>query len=464
MKVSELPNLLVQALKGEQKEFTTGSINKAIFMLSIPMIAEMLGEALFALFDMIFVSRISTNAVAAVALTEAPLMIVYSLAMGLSMAGTAIISRRIGEGKVKLAANAAFQAIVIGVFAGLLLGLPGLFFAEDVLHLMGGAPDLIQEGVGYTRIMYAANPVIILIFLLNGVFRGAGNAAIAMRSLLLANLCNLILDPIFIFGLGPIPAFGIEGAAMATTIGRSIGVIYQLYHLFKGSQAMKVSAENMVVNKKTITEFLSIGAAGFGQFFVETLSWLFLVRIVTRFGTDAVAGYQMAFRVIIFTLLPSWGMANAAATLVGQNLGAKQPGRAELSVWRTAKWNTWFLVVIAAIFGLLAEPILILLFEAQGEALATGGNALRIICFGYIFFAYGMVLGQAFNGAGDTKTPMYISLVVFWLIQIPLAYVLAVTFGWEGSGVFFSIAFSHSIYAVIAMVFFKRGKWKTVEV
>lgn len=455
--------LILVALKGEEKEFTSGSINKAIVLLSIPMIAEMVGEALFAVVDMIFVSRISVNAIATVALTESPLMIIYSMAVGLSMAATAIVARRIGEKKPEKAANAAFQAILIAIGVGIVLGIPGFLFSEEILAAMGGEPDLISEGIGYTRIMYAGNISIVLIFLINGIFRGAGDASIAMKSLLIANGLNMILDPIFIFGLGPIPEFGVEGAAIATTIGRSTGVVYQIVHLVNGSSIIKIKWKNFVIKLKTMKEIILISAGGIGQFIVESLSWLFLVRVVAEFGTEAIAGYQMSFRVIIFTLLPSWGMANAAATLVGQNLGAGKPDRAETSVWRTALWNTIFLIFIAIIFSVFAKQILSV-FNQSGLVLQTAIDALRIICFGYIFFAYGMVVGQSFNGSGDTKTPLYINLVVFWLIQIPLAYLLAIKLNWGPNGVFFCIALCHSLYAVIAIWLFKKGKWKTMKV
>ncbi len=455
--------LIVAALRGEETEFTSGSINRAIILLSIPMIAEMAGEALFAVIDMIYVSRISVNAIATVALTETPLMIIYSMAVGLSMAATAIVARRVGEKNFTRASDASFQSILLAIFVGLILGVPGFIFADDILALMGGEQDLIAEGVGYTRIMYAGNLTIILIFLINGVFRGAGNASIAMKSLLLANALNIVLDPIFIFGLGPIPAMGIEGAAVATTTGRGVGVLYQIYNLVNGKSLIKLAWENFVIRWKTIREMITVASGGVGQFIVESLSWLFLVRVVAEFGTEAIAGYQMSFRVIVFTLLPSWGMANAAATLVGQNLGAQKPDRAEASVWKTSLWNTIFLVVIAIVFSIFAKDVLSI-FGQEGVVEQTAINALRIICFGYIFFAYGMVIGQAFNGAGNTRTPLLINLVVFWVIQIPMAYLLAITYEWGPNGVFFCIAFCHSLYAVVAIVLFRRGKWKTVKV
>ena len=461
--ITKIFKLFGSALKGEETEFTTGSINRAIVLLSIPMIAEMIGEALFAVVDMIFVSRISVNAIATVALTETPLMIIYSMAVGLSMAATAIVARRVGEKDLVRASNASVQAILLAILVGVILGIPGFLFADDILRLMGGAPEMIEEGVGYTRIMYAGNLCIILIFLINGVYRGAGNASIAMKSLLLANGLNIILDPIFIFGFGPIPAFGIDGAAIATTTGRGIGVLYQIFFLLNGKSLIKIGWENLIVRWKTIREMVLVASGGIGQFIVESLSWLFLVRVIAEFGTEAIAGYQMSFRVIVFTLLPSWGMANAAATLVGQNLGAKQPDRAESSVWKTALWNTIFLVFVAVLFSVFADQILSV-FNQSGTVQETAISALRIICFGYIFFAYGMVIGQAFNGAGNTRTPLLINLVVFWLIQIPLAYILAIHYDFGPDGVFFCIAFCHSLYAVVAIFLFRKGKWKTVEV
>jgi putative MATE family efflux protein len=427
------------------------------------MIAEMLMESLFAVVDVYFVSKVSVNAVATVGLTESVLMIIYSIAVGLSMAATAIVARRIGEKDPKRASSAAFQALILSVTIGIVLGTVGLIFAGDILKLMGGEPELIEEGIGYTQIMYGGNLSILLLFLINGIFRGAGNAAIAMRSLWLANGINIILDPILIFGLGSIPEFGVAGAAIATTTGCSIGVIYQLYHLFNGKSIIHIAWHNIVLRWKTMKELIKVSSGGIAQFLIESASWIFLVRVVSEFGADALAGYTIAFRIIVFTLLPSWGMANAAATLVGQNLGAKQPDRAETSVWRTAMYNGGFLLVVSIVFFVFAEPILSI-FTDVAAVQEIGKSALQIICFGYVFFSYGMVVGQAFNGAGDTRTPMWISLVVFWIIQIPLAWWLAMSLGLESDGVFISIAVCHSIYAVIAMVLFKRGKWKLVKV
>ncbi len=461
--IKSLYTHLISALKGEEHDYTAGSINKAIFLLAVPMIAEMIMESLFAVVDIYFVSKVSVNAVATVGLTESVMMLIYSIAVGLSMATTAIIARRIGEKDPKRAADAAFQAVVLAVSVGALLGTFGFIYAPDILRLMGGSPELIEEGLGYTRMMYGGNLSVILLFLLNAVFRGAGNPAIAMRSLWLANGINIVLDPILIFGWGPIAAMGVTGAAVATTIGRSIGVVYQIYHLLKGTSVVRILRENIVIQTKMIWEMIVISAGGIGQFLVESASWIFLYRIMAHFGEEALAGYTIAFRIIVFTLLPSWGMANAAATLVGQNLGAKQAERAETSVWKTAFYNTLFLLGVSIVFFVFAEPVLSL-FGQNEKVTEIGIRALKIICLGYVAFSYGMVVGQAFNGAGDTFTPLMISLVVFWLIQIPLAYLLAIHLNWKSDGVFASIAICHSLYAIAAIMLFKRGKWKLTKV
>ncbi len=461
--IKKILSLTFSALKGTEKEFTTGSINRAIFLLSIPMIAEMIMESLFAIVDVFFVSRVSVNAVATVGLTESVLMVIYSVAIGLSMATSAIVSRRVGAKKYDRAADGAFQSILLAIIVGIVFALFGSYFASDVLTLMGGAPDLVKEGTGFTRIMFAGNLSIILLFLINGIFRGAGDASIAMRSLWLANGLNIILDPILIFGLGPIPAYGLEGAAIATTTGRSIGVIYQIVHLSNGRSIIKIGIRNVVFRFKTVIELVRISIGGMGQFLIETASWIFLVKVMSLFGSEALAGYTIAFRVIVFSILPSWGISNAAATLVGQNLGADQPGRAEASVWKTAWYNMLFLGTISVVFFLAADPILSI-FSSDENVLEIGTDALKIICLGYIFFAYGMVISQAFNGAGDTKTPLIINFFVFWVFQIPLAYWLAVILDWQSNGVFTSIALAHSLQAVISVLIFRKGKWKLIAV
>lgn len=461
--IRKIYHLFFVALNGEEKEYTSGSINKAIFLLSIPMILEMVMESLFAVADVYFVSKVSINAVATVGLTESVLMIVYSVAVGLSMATTAIVARRVGEKNFKQASDAGFQSISLAIIIGGVLGLIGFFMAEDVLRLMGGEEDLIAEGKGFTKIMFAGNLSIFLLFLNNAIFRGAGDASIAMKSLWLANGLNLILDPLLIFGWGPIPAMGVEGAAIATTLGRSCGVLYQTYFLLNKRGIIQITRQNMVIRMNTILEMLKISLGGIGQFLVETASWIFLVKLMSTFGSAALAGYTIAFRIIVFTILPSWGMSNAAATLVGQNLGANHPERAEQSVWKSAFYNMIFLGIVSVIFFLGADWI-VGQFTTEIGAKSVAITALKIICVGYLFFAYGMVISQAFNGAGDTKTPMIINIVVFWLIQIPLAYYLSVMQDLKEVGVFTSIAVCHSLHAIICVVIFRKGNWKNQAV
>lgn len=453
----------LEAVKGSEQDFTEGNLNKAIFMLSIPMILEMIMESLFAVVDIFFVSKVSVNAVATVGLTESVLMIVYSIAVGLSMAATATVARRIGEKDPKAASVAAVQAMILASSAAITIGLAGAIFAEELLALMGGSAELIAEGAGYTRWIFAGNVSVMLIFLINGVFRGAGDASLAMRTLWIANGLNMVLDPILIFGWGPIPAMGVEGAAIATTTGRTIGVCYQLYHLFKGSSRVKITWQSLVVKWDIMRRMIQVSFGGIGQFLIESASWIFLMRVMSLFGEEALAGYTISFRVLVFTLLPSWGLANAAGTLVGQNLGALKPDRAESSVWRTALINVIFLGIIGTIFLIFARPV-IMIFTPEAAVVGFGTLSLQIICFGYVFFAYGMVLVQAFNGAGDTKTPTVINIFVFWIFQIPFAYFLAVTLNWGPAGVFWAIAIAHSVLAVVGLVIFRQGRWKLIKV
>jgi putative MATE family efflux protein len=451
------------AVKGSETNFTSGSIRRAIFLLSVPMILEMVMESLFAIVDVFFVSKVGTHAVAAVGLTESVLTIIYAVAMGLSMAATALVARRVGEGDPKRAANAAFQAIALATGASIVISIAGVWFAKDILRLMGGEEALVEEGYRYTRIMFGSNIVIMLLFLINGIFRGAGDASLAMRSLWIANGLNIILDPILILGLGPVPAFGLEGAAIATTIGRSAGVVYQLYNLLSNKSIIKITRENVVLRGKTVLNIIRISLGSMGQFLVESASWIFLVRILSVFGSEVLAGYTIAIRIIIFSILPSWGMANAAATLVGQNLGAGHPGRAESSVWKTAYYNMLFLVILAVLFYTWAHEF-VGLFSPDPRVVASGVQALRIICLGYAFVSYGMVVAHAFNGAGDTRTPLAINIIAYWLLQIPLAYVLAITLNMGPRGVYIAVAVSFSIAAVMSILVFKRGRWKLVKV
>ncbi|MCB0699414.1 MAG: MATE family efflux transporter [Chitinophagales bacterium] len=455
--------LLKEAVNGEEKEYTTGSIDRAIFMLSIPMILEMSMESLFALADAFFVSRLGTDAIATVGLTESLLFVVYSLAIGVSMGTTAVVARRTGEKNKDGAAHAGMQAIYIGVALSILIGIVGIVFAKDLLKLMGGSPELIEENYLYTVILLGSNVVILLLFLINGIFRGAGDASIAMRSLWLANLLNIVLDPLLIYGLGPIEGMGLKGAAIATAIGRGTGVLYQIYHLYKGKGMIKVLRKHMGIDVPIIGNLLRLSLGGTAQFLIASASWIFLVRIIAKFGSNAIAGYTIGIRMIGFTILPAWGMSNAAATLVGQNLGAKQPERAEQSVWRTAFFNMIFLVSVAIVFTIFA-PWIIGIFSTEPEVLKYGIECLRYVCAGYLFYGYGMVLAQSFNGAGDTKTPTIINFFGFWVFQIPLAYVLANSLAWGPKGVFWAIAIAESAMAIAAMLIFRRGKWKTIEV
>ena len=452
------------AVKGTEKNFTSGSIDRAIFYLAVPMILETLMESLFAVVDAYFVSNyVGVNGVAVVGLTESVITIIYAIAIGLSMAATAIVARRIGEGNPEAAAVSAVQAILLSAVISISLGLAGFWFAEEILKLMGAEQAVIDQGGSYTKILFGSNIVILFLFLLNGIFRGAGDAAIAMRSLWLANILNIILDPCFILGLWIFPEMGVAGAAVATTIGRGVGVCYQLYVLFKGNSLIKVKLKHFRLQLSIIWKLMRVGFTGILQFLVASASWIWLMRIMADFGSQAVAGYTISIRVIIFTLLPAWGMANAAATLVGQNLGAKQPERAEKSVWKTAHYTMLFMLAVAILYYFLSEPI-IRFFLDDEIAVREGIVSLRIFCLGYVFFAYGMVMGNAFNGAGDTWTPTKINFLAFWLLQIPLAYYLANSFGWGTNGVYWAVAISESVLAVVSILIFRRGRWKLQQV
>ncbi len=455
--------LFKSALRGDEKDYVSGNINKAIFLLSVPMILEMVMESLFAVADVFFVAKVSVDAVATVGLTEAVLMLVYSMAIGLSMAATSMVARRIGEGRTKEASDAAFQSVLLALLVALVVAILGGVYAEEILTLMGGSDTLIASGVGYTRIMFAGNFTIMLLFLLNAVFRGAGDAALAMRSLWLANGLNLVLDPCFIFGLGPFPEMGVQGAAVATNIGRGSGVLFQIFILVRGRSLVKLGWEHLKILRSVIWKLLKVAVGGVSQYLIGSASWIFLARIINIFGSEVFAGYTIAFRIIMFTILPSWGLALAAATLVGQNLGARQPQRAEDSVWRCARYNMIFLLAVSLVFGYFAREF-VALFSESTEVVRNGALSLRYICFGYVFFAYGMVINQAFNGAGDTRTPTIVSAVSYWLFQIPFAYTAAVVWDWGPEGVFITVAISISLYALISIMIFRQGKWKTVQI
>ncbi|GAA4807241.1 MATE family efflux transporter [Litoribaculum gwangyangense] len=451
------------AVSGKEQEFTSGSIRKAVFMLSVPMILEMLMESIFALVDIFYVSKVSVNAVATIGLTESVITLVYAVAIGLSMAATAIVARRVGEKDLKGASNAAVQVIFLGIFVAIIISAVGMIYPKEILGLMGGEPDLIEEGYGYTKVLMGGNVTIMLLFLINAIFRGAGNASVAMWTLIVSNGLNIILDPIFIFGFGPIPAFGVEGAAIATTIGRGTAVLFQLGVLFFGYSKIKIAVHDLVLQLGVMFNLIKISLGGIGQFLIGTSSWVFLMRIMSEFGSEVLAGYTIAIRVMMFTLMPAWGMSNAAATLVGQNLGAKKPDRAEQSVWKTGKYSAIFMGLVSILY-LVFAPQIIVLFNATPEVVKYGSLCLRIIAAGYIFYGYGMVVINAFNGAGDTKTPTYINFVCFWLLQLPFAYVMAISLGFGPSGVFWAITLTEILIAIVAIIWFKKGDWKKVEV
>lgn len=463
-KLKTVLRLFAQAVNGEERDYTSGNIDRAIVLLSIPMIVEMSMESIFAVVDAFYVSLLNDNdAVATIGLTETVLSLIYSLAIGSSMAVTAMVARRVGEKDFHSARVAAAQAIYIGLGLSALISIFGLYFAKDILRLMGGSEQLIENNVNYTRWMFGGNITIIMLFLINAIFRGAGSAALAMRSLILSNVLNIALGPLLIFGVYPFPALGVEGAAIATNIGRGIGVLFQVYHLVRGSGIIKIGREHLTVKWKIIQRLLSVSFGSTGQFLISSASWIFLARIVSGFGSASFAGYTFAIRVIVFAILPAWGMANAAATLVGQNLGAGQPERAEKSAWRAAFFNFVFLAFITVVFFSFAEPIM-RLFTHDEVVLRSGIQCLQVVSLGYIFYAYGMVLNQSFNGAGDTRTPIIISFFGFWIFQIPFAYLLAYWFNTGPVGVYAAIALAESLMAIAAIIVFRRGRWKLVKI
>ena len=455
--------LIKDALQGKEQDFTSLSLKTAIFVLAIPMILEMMMESAFAVVDIFFVAKLGEHAIATVGLTESVVVLVYAMGFGISMAATALIARRFGEKEYKEAGAAAFQLLIVGGVISIILGILGWVFAPDVLGLMGAEAKVIETGVNYTRIIFAGNTAIMLLFLLNGAFRGAGQAHHAMRSLWIANGLNMVLDPILIFGVGNIEGLGLEGAAIATTFGRGVGVVYQLYHLFNGKHKLKILKENIVISWEIIKKIMEIAAGGMGQFLIDSVSWIALTRMNAEFGSASLAGFTIAFRVLIFTLLPAWGLSGAASTLVGQNLGAKQPDRAEKAVWLTTRYTVTFMASVTGVY-LLFNQQLAGFFTDIPEVQAVAAQGLWVVVLGYVFFAVGMVLTQAFNGAGDTRTPAWINIGVLWFIEIPLAYVLAFTFGLAHLGIFISIAFSHSFHSLVSLFFFRKGKWKLMEV
>ena len=455
------------ALNGESNyDFTSGKINTAVILLAIPMVLEMMMESVFALVDLYFVGHLenSSFAVQTVGLTESVLTIIYSLAIGISMAATAVVARRIGEKDPVAAAKAGMQAIVIAVAINIVISILGIVFATDMLMWMGSSRESAIYGTSFVQIMMGGSTSIMLLFLINGIFRGAGNAAIAMKSLWLANICNIILCPIFINGLGPIPAFGLTGAAMATTTGRSIGVLYQLYNLFNGKGVIKMVLAYITPDFEQIKAIVKIAAPGVLQFVIASCSWIFLAKLVATTGGDqGSAGYQTALRIMMFFILPAWGLSGAAATLVGQNLGAKQVERAEKSVFVTAKYNVIFMSIITVI-TLTGAEYMVSLFTNDAVVLKIAVEALQIVSLGYVFYGIGMVLINVFNGAGDTWTPTKINFFGFWLFQIPLAYFLAKHLKMGPTGVFMAIPIAEACITIAGYVLYKKGKWKKIEV
>jgi putative MATE family efflux protein len=463
-KLYQFFSLIKRSIRGDEHDYTQGSIRLAIILLAIPMILELSLESVFAVVDMFFVGRLGENSIATVGLTESVITIVYSIAIGLSSAATAMVARRVGEKNYSAASHAGMQALIMSIIVTVIVSLAGAIFAPDILRLMGAQPQVVKDGAIFTRIMFGGSVVIILLFLINGIFRGAGNAAIAMRSLWLASLINIILCPLLIYGIGSWIGFGLKGAAIATTIGRGIGVCYQCYHLFKGKRTINFRKEHFKIDFPLMKGLINIAWPATLQFLIASGSWIVLAKIVAESGgTSASAGYQVAIRNVVFFILPAWGLSNAAATLVGQNLGAKQPDRAEKSVLLTAKYNAFFMAGVMLLFVLFAAPI-IHVFTNDATVQKIGTTALQIIGSGYIFYGIGMVMIQALNGAGDTKTPTLINLIGFWFFQMPVAYILALVLDWGPTGAFISIPVAETAIAIAAWILFKKGKWKKVSI
>jgi putative MATE family efflux protein len=452
-----------EAIRGSHQDFTTGSLNRAILLLAIPMVLEMVLESLFAVVDVFWVGRLGADAVATVGLTESLLSLVFAVGLGLSLSTTAMVARRIGEKDPSGAAVAGVQAIVLGLVFSAAVGIPCFFLAPQLLHLMGASPQIVAVGSGYTRIALGGSGAILMLFLNNAIFRGAGDAAIAMRLLWVSNIINLILDPCLIFGWGPFPKLGVTGAALATLTGRTIGVLYQFYRLLRGSERIRILRHQLRLDLGVLLRLLRVSLTGILQFAIAHTSWIGLVRIISIFGSAALAGYTIAIRIVIFVLLPSWGLSNAAATLVGQNLGAKQPERAETSVWRTGFYNMLFLGGIGLVFTLFAEPI-VRLFTQDPLVVPLAASCLRIISYGNVAYAYGMVMLQAFNGAGDTVTPTFVHLFGFWFLEIPLAYCLAIPMGMRSNGAFIAIVVAEAAIAVAGILLFRQGRWKRQQI
>ncbi len=464
-KLSRYYQFIKSSLNGEEHDFTTIDLRKAVILLAIPMMLELSLESVFAVVDIFFVNRVGVHAVSIVGLTESVLTIIYSVGIGLSAAATAMVARRVGEKNVEEASHAGAQAITLAIVTSVILGATGYFFAYDILRLMGAEPAAITEGINYTRIMFGGNVVIIMLFLINGVFRGAGNAAIAMKSLWIGNLFNIILDPLLIFGIGIFPVMGITGAAIATSTGRSIGVLYQLYHLWKSSGKLTIKLHHFKPDLPLLKNLVVIASPATFQFIIASASWIFLASMVAEYGSAASAGYQTAIRLFVFFILPAWGMSNAVATLVGQNLGAKLPERAEQSVKIASYYNVGFMAIVTLVFLFLTYPLVGFFIPAtQTAQIRYAVLALQIISSGYIFYGIGMVFTQAFNGAGDTRTPTWVYFFGFWVFQVPFALLLHKYTSLGITGIFIAVPVAETLMAISVFVLFKRGKWKMVKV
>lgn len=464
MEFKKAIKIIGQAIRGDETDYTKGNINKAIILLAIPMILELSLESVFAVVDMFFVGKLGPSAIATVGLTEAVVTLIYSVAIGLSAAATAMVARRIGEKDHDGANIAAMQSIIISIVVTIVISILGAIYASEILRLMGASEEVIRDGQSFSRIMYGGSLVIVLLFLINGIYRGAGNAAMAMRSLWIASGINIILCPLLIYGLGSWDGFGLKGAAIATTIGRGTGVLYQCYHLFKGDGLIKIKWAGFKPDFTVIKGLISIAWPATFQFILASGSWIVLAKIVAdEGGTTASAGYQIAIRNLVFFILPAWGLSNAAATLVGQNLGAQQPDRAEKSVLLTAKYNIIFMSFVTLLFVAFPSPI-IKLFSNEPEVIQVGVQSLRIIGTGFIFYGIGMVMMQAFNGSGDTRTPTWVNAIGFWGFQIPLAIVLSKYFHMGAVGAFIAIPVSETAIAIACYILFKKGKWKETVV
>ena len=464
-KFSHYYNIIRSAIRGDAYDFTTIDLRKAVILLAIPMVLELALESVFAVTDIFFVNKLGVHAVSVVGLTESVITIVYSVGIGLSAAATAVVARRVGEKNIEAAGHAGAQSILLAIVASLALGIPGIIFAKDILRLMGAQTEAIEIGTTYCRIMLGGNAVIVLLFLINGIFRGAGNASIAMKSLWIGNIFNIILDPLLIFGIGFFPECGVTGAAIATTIGRSMGVIYQVYHLRKATGILTIKLHHFKPDFKIIKDITAIASPATFQFIIASASWIFLASMVAEYGSAASAGYQTAIRLIIFFILPAWGMSNAVATLVGQNLGAEFPGRAEQSVKITTKYNVLFMAFVTFIFMFFADPLVrIFIPDMETAQIGYAVLSLQIISSGYIFYGVSMVATAAFNGAGDTRTPTWIYFFGFWMFQIPFAYILHKYTPLGVTGVFIAVPVAETLMAIAVYIMFRKGKWKMVKV